>query len=58
MKATEILARARQENRTTLTEIEAKQLLVESGINCTETRLAATKDGAVVVDARIVLSTA
>jgi len=47
MKAKEILAQARQENRTVLTEIEAKQLLMQSGINCTDTRLATTKDAAV-----------
>jgi acyl-CoA synthetase (NDP forming) len=47
MKAKEILTRARQEKRTVLTEIEAKQLLMESGISCTDTRLAATKDAAV-----------
>jgi acyl-CoA synthetase (NDP forming) len=47
MKPKEILARARQENRTVLTEIEAKQILMQSGINCTDTRLAATKEAAV-----------
>ncbi|MGD9159141.1 MAG: acetate--CoA ligase family protein [Desulfobacteraceae bacterium] len=47
MKKKEILALARQENRTVLTEIEAKQILMESGINCTDTRLAATKEAAV-----------
>jgi len=47
MKAKEILAQARQGNRTVLTEIEAKQLLTESGINCTDTRLATTRDAAV-----------
>lgn len=47
MKTKEILARARQENRAVLTEIEAKQLLTESGIECTDTRLATTKDAAV-----------
>jgi acyl-CoA synthetase (NDP forming) len=47
MKLKEILARARQENRTVLTEIEAKQILMEAGINCTDTRLAATKEAAV-----------
>jgi len=47
MKAKEILGRARQEKRTVLTEIEAKQLLMQSGINCTDTRLATTKDVAV-----------
>jgi len=47
MKAKEIMAQAKQENRTILTEIEAKQILMQSGINCTDTRLAATKDAAV-----------
>ncbi len=47
MKPKEILARARQENRTVLTEIEAKQILMQAGINCTDTRLAATKEAAV-----------
>lgn len=47
MKAIEILTRARQENRIVLTEIEAKQLLIQSGINCTDTRLAVTRDEAV-----------
>ena len=47
MEPKEILARARQENRTVLTEIEAKQILIQSGINCTDTRLAATKEAAV-----------
>ena len=46
MKTKEILARARQENRAVLTEIEAKQLLTEAGIECTETRLATTNDAA------------
>ena len=46
MKAKEILAQAKKENRTVLTEIEAKQILIESGINCTDTRLATTKDAA------------
>jgi acyl-CoA synthetase (NDP forming) len=47
MKPKEILAQARQENRTVLTEIEAKQILIQSGINCTDTQLAATKEAAV-----------
>jgi len=47
MKQKEILAQARQEKRTVLTEIEAKQILMQSGINCTDTQLAATKDAAV-----------
>lgn len=47
MNAKHILGRARQEKRTILTEIETKQVLMQSGINCTDTRLATTKDAAV-----------
>ena len=47
MKVKEIFDRARKEKRTVLTEIEAKQILIEAGINCTDTRLAASKDEAV-----------
>ena len=47
MKLKEILALARQENRTVLTEIEAKQILMQAGINCTDTQLAPTKEAAV-----------
>ncbi|MFW6374703.1 MAG: acetate--CoA ligase family protein, partial [Thermodesulfobacteriota bacterium] len=43
----DILAKARAENRTILTEIEAKQILNEAGIPCTDTRLAVDKDQAV-----------
>jgi len=49
MKTKEILARARQVNRTVLTEIEAKQILSQAGINCTDTRLATTRDAAVAL---------
>lgn len=45
----DILIKAREEKRTVLTEIEAKQILGEAGINCTDTRLAATKDEAVAI---------
>ena len=47
MNTKDILAKARQENRIVLTEIEAKQILTEAGINCTETKLAETKEAAV-----------
>ena len=47
METKDILAQARQENRTILTEIEAKQILMQSGINCIDTRLATTKESAV-----------
>ena len=44
-----ILNKARKEKRTVLTEIEAKQILSEAGINCTDTRLATSKDEAVAI---------
>jgi acyl-CoA synthetase (NDP forming) len=49
----DILAKAREEKRTVLTEIEAKQILSEAGINCTDTRLAVTKDEAVAISEKI-----
>jgi len=45
----DVLAKAREEKRTVLTEIEAKQILTEAGIHCTETRLAADKAEAVAL---------
>ena len=53
MVADEIINRAREEKRTVLTEIEAKQILTEAGIACTQTRLAATKDEAVSISEAI-----
>ncbi len=47
MNPKEILDQARQEKRTILTEIEAKQILMQIGINCTDTQLAVTKEAAV-----------
>lgn len=47
MTTAQILSKARDEKRTVLTEIEAKQILGEAGINCTPTVLAATKEEAV-----------
>jgi acyl-CoA synthetase (NDP forming) len=49
----DILSKARKEKRTVLTEIEAKQIFKEAGINCTDTRLAATKDDAVTLSEEI-----
>lgn len=49
MTTSQILSRARDEKRTVLTEIEAKQILGEAGINCTPTVLAATKAQAVSI---------
>ena len=42
-----IFARAKEENRSILTEIEAKQIFSQAGINCIDTRLARTKEEAV-----------
>ena len=49
----DILAKAGKENRTVLTEIEAKQILIEAGINCTDTQLATTKDEAVALSEKM-----
>ena len=49
----DILAKARKEQRSVLTEIEAKQILGEAGINCTDTRLATTKDEAVALSEKM-----
>ncbi len=53
MKKDDILAKARKEKRTVLTEIDAKQILVEAGINCIDTRLAIDKDQAVAASEEI-----
>ncbi len=47
MTVNEIISLARKEKRTVLTEIEAKQILQEAGISCTETKLAPTREQAV-----------
>ncbi len=49
MKVSEIISKARAEKRIILTEIEAKQILEEAGINCTSTKLAVSKDQAVAL---------
>lgn len=49
MTANEILAQAKKEKRTVLTEIEAKQILSLAGISCTDTRLATSKAAAVAL---------
>jgi acyl-CoA synthetase (NDP forming) len=53
MTTAQILSQAREEKRTVLTEIEAKQILGEAGINCTRTVLAATKEEAVSLSEEI-----
>ena len=47
MTVDEIISQARKEKRTVLTEIEAKQILKNAGIQCTETKPAATKEQAI-----------
>ena len=47
MTTAQILSKARDEKRTVLTEIEAKQILGEVGINCTPTVLATSMEDAV-----------
>lgn len=49
MLVDDILQKAREEKRTVLTEIEAKQILAEAGIPCTDTRLAEDKAKAVAL---------
>ena len=53
MSLNEILSKAGKEKRTVLTEIEAKQILSRAGINCTDTRLATSKDAAVALSKEI-----
>ena len=49
----EILSQARKEKRMVLTEIESKRVLREVGLNCTDTRLAATRENAVALSKEI-----
>jgi acetate---CoA ligase (ADP-forming) subunit beta len=49
MIATDILNQAKAEGRTVLTEIEAKTILQNAGIPCTDTRLATTPADAVAL---------
>lgn len=53
MRANEIISQARAEKRTVLTEIEAKKILGQAGINCTETKLAESKQQAVALSEEI-----
>ena len=47
--STAIIAGARDQGRTVLSEVEAKQLLAEAGIPVVEARLAATRDEAIAL---------
>ena len=53
MSGLDIINKAKKEKRTVLTEIEAKEILGEIGISCTETKLAATKEEAVALSEKI-----
>ncbi|WDP92286.1 MAG: acetate--CoA ligase family protein [Desulfobacter sp.] len=53
MTGPEIIKSARAEKRTVLTEIEAKTILGEIGINCTPTILASSKEQAVATSHEI-----
>jgi acyl-CoA synthetase (NDP forming) len=45
----QIIAKAKSENRTLLTEIEAKQVFKEAGLQVTDTRLAVNKKDAIAM---------
>ena len=49
----QIIEKAKSENRTTLTEIEAKQVFKEAGLQVTDTRLAVSKNDAIAMSKSI-----
>jgi acyl-CoA synthetase (NDP forming) len=49
MVTAQLINKARSEGGTVLTEVESKQLLKQAGIDVVETRLAASKEGAVSI---------
>lgn len=49
MSAQQLIEKAKSENRTLLTEIEAKELLKSAGINVVETKLAKNRQEAVAI---------
>lgn len=53
MNTAQILSNAREQKRTVLTEIEAKQILGEAGISCTRTVLANSREQAVSLSEEI-----
>jgi len=53
MTGKEIIAKARRERRTLLTEIEAKELLNQAGISVVETKLAATGEEAISISRQL-----
>ena len=53
MTGQNIIEKAMQENRTLLSEIEAKQLLKEAGIPVVETKLATSKEEAIAISEKL-----
>ena len=53
MTGQNIIEKARKENRTLLSEIEAKQLLKEAGIAVVETKLATSKEEAIAISEKL-----
>jgi acyl-CoA synthetase (NDP forming) len=53
MTGQKIIEKARKENRTLLSEIEAKQLLKEAGIKVVETKLATSKEEAIAISEKL-----
>ncbi len=53
MASTGVIERAREQGRTVLSEVEAKQLLAGAGVPVVETRLAATRDEAVAAASKL-----
>ena len=49
----QIIEKAKSENRTLLTEIEAKQVFKEAGLQVTDTRLAVNKKDAMAISAEM-----
>jgi len=53
MTGQQVIEQARNEGRNLLTEIEAKELLKNAGINVVETKLAKTKDEAIAISEQL-----
>jgi len=49
----QVIAKARNEGRTVLTEVESKQLLEQAGIDVVETRLATSKEKAISISKKL-----
>ena len=53
MTGQQVIAKARNEGRKALTEIEAKEILQQAGINVTDTRLATSKETALSISKQL-----